>query len=449
MQNYVYTCLILLSLQLTSMSCSNVNGSNNNNEDAVEVPALLKNPLYSGSSAEWEELLTNYDKAVATLKTNPDALEQYLILAQVFMTEVRLTGNSEYYNAAALTMLDKVLAHSKLDKDNEFLALTMKSGVLLSLHQFEEALTVAEQAYKISQHNAQLLGALVDAHVELGNYTEAVQYCDMMIQLRPDIRSYSRVSYLRQIHGDYPGAIEAMKMAVEAGLPGAESTEWARVILGDLLLQTGDIKQAEICYTTADGLRTNYAYAKAGMGRLEKYKGNYAAAIQYTETAITLLSDAAFVAQLADIYALQGNSDKAEEIRKDVLNLLKEAEKSAAKSEKPALHNGARELSIAHLQCGDINKAYTLAKTDLGQRPNNIDANELAAFTAYHAGDLKAAKTYADKMLQTYVKHPVTLYKAGLIYQKTGDYTKASTLMQEAKEMHPTVDLEVAAMISK
>ena len=53
-----------------------------------------------------------------------------------------------------------------------------------------------------------------------------------MVDIRPDIRSYSRVSYLREIYGDYPGAIEAMKMAVDAGVAGDEATEWARIQLG-------------------------------------------------------------------------------------------------------------------------------------------------------------------------------------------------------------------------
>ncbi|MBK7442666.1 MAG: hypothetical protein IPI65_14400 [Bacteroidetes bacterium] len=52
------------------------------------------------------------------------------------------------------------------------------------MHQFEDALTAANAAYAISNHNAQLLGALVDANVELGNYAKAVEYCDMMMQLR-------------------------------------------------------------------------------------------------------------------------------------------------------------------------------------------------------------------------------------------------------------------------
>ena len=49
---------------------------------------------------------------------------------------------------------------------------------------------------------------------------------DKMVSIRPDLRSYSRISYLREIHGDMPGAIEAMKMAIQAGYPGYEDRAW-------------------------------------------------------------------------------------------------------------------------------------------------------------------------------------------------------------------------------
>ena len=449
MQKQIFTLLFVAATLFTSQSCSNMSGKNTETSMNSAIPALLDNPLTSGKVEEWEELLTNYDKAVAGLQKNPDALDQYIVLAQVFITEARLTGNNSYYNQAAVKMLDNILSSEKKDKDLEFQALTLKSGVLLSMHQFEDALTAANAAYAISNHNAQLLGALVDANVELGNYAKAVEYCDMMMQLRPDIRSYSRVSYLRQIYGDNAGAIDAMKMAVESGLPGAESTEWARVILGDLLLMNGDLKNAEICYSTADGLRENYAYAKAGMGRLEKAKKNYDAAIQYTEAAITIMSDVSFVNQLADIYALKGNTEKAAEIRDDVLDILKDGEKEQNKSDVAIKHNGARELAYAYMQNDKLEDAYTFAKKDISTRPENIDANELAAWIAYLSGDYSAAKTYADNMLKTKVKNPATLYKAGMIYKQSGNGAMAETLMQEAVALNPNVAAQINTLISK
>lgn len=80
---------------------------------------------------------------------------------------------------------------------------------------------------------------LVDANVELGNYARSVEMADKMVSIRPDIRSYSRISYLREIHGQVPGAIEAMKLAVSAGYPGMEQTEWARLTLGRLYQRYG------------------------------------------------------------------------------------------------------------------------------------------------------------------------------------------------------------------
>ena len=88
-----------------------------------------------------------------------------------------------------------------------------------------------------------------------------------MISIRPDIRSYSRIAYLREIHGDIPGAIEAMKMAVDAGAPGDENTEWCRVQLGKLYEKTGKIKEAEMHYAIALNNRQNYPYALGRSGQ--------------------------------------------------------------------------------------------------------------------------------------------------------------------------------------
>ena len=75
-----------------------------------------------------------------------------------------------------------------------------------------------------------------DAALELGQYERAVEAFQAMIDLRPDLASYSRVAYARELHGDLPGAIEAMQRAVNAGAPRTEGTNWARVQLGHLLL---------------------------------------------------------------------------------------------------------------------------------------------------------------------------------------------------------------------
>ena len=53
-----------------------------------------------------------------------------------------------------------------------------------------------------------------------------------MVDLRPDLASYSRVSATPRAARRPAGAIEAMQAAIDAGGPATENTEYLRVQLG-------------------------------------------------------------------------------------------------------------------------------------------------------------------------------------------------------------------------
>jgi hypothetical protein len=72
-----------------------------------------------------------------------------------------------------------------------------------------------------------------------------------MVSIRPDLSSYSRISYQREIHGDNEGAIEAMKWLWKLAHPGDEATEWSRIQLAKLYEHTGQIEYARMNYTIA------------------------------------------------------------------------------------------------------------------------------------------------------------------------------------------------------
>jgi len=432
MKHLFYFCYLLLLIT----ACNKSKTSENDN---TAIPKLLQRSEATMQGKEWDQVQSLYAENAKLVRENPNDVEALLNLSEIFIQEARVTGESTHYYNATLNVLGRVLKSPSKNKDQEFRALANKASVLLSLHQFQVALETSQQAVALNPYNAQVYGTLVDAHVELGNYEEAVQTSDKMISIRPDLRSYSRVSYLRQIYGDNKGAIEAMNLAAEAGYPGAENTEWARVTLGDLLVNAGALPQAEQVYQLALTNRPQYPYAEIGLAKVEKAKGNYDKAIQHTETAIRIISLPEFVDMLSDLYELKGNTEKATEIRGDIVKLLEEAQ---AEEPKDALvkHNGARELAMGYLKNNDLDKALENALIDLKMRPENIDANELAAWIYYLKGDYNNAKVHADKMLKTNVKNPNTLYKAGLIYAKTGDNKKSDTLLAEAKTISPYID---------
>lgn len=431
MRNATFLLLMLLicNSSLFLSSCS---------EKKDQLPALLERKKTLGPDEEKNTIKTTYDKAVEALKKNPDDLQQYITLASVFISEGRITGNNSYYSNAAIQMLDKVTDITTGNMDLVFQSLSLRSAILLNMHQFKDALEVAKKGAAINSINAGIFGALVDANVEMGNYDEAVKNCDKMMSIRPDLRSYSRASYLRQIYGQNAGAIEAMKMAVDAGLPGQENTEWARTTLADLYLNTGNTDSASLLYRSSLVYRPDYPFALIGMARVEKAKKNYDGALEYVKKAIQARSEVSFVSMLADIYELKGDIAKAKETRNDVINLLQQGQKDEPK-DALVKHNVSREMATAYVNAGDADKALPYAQTDLDMRPNNIDANELIAWIYYMKHDYANAKIHADKMLATKTQNATTLYKAGMIYAAAGDATKGNQMMQYALAINPNV----------
>jgi tetratricopeptide (TPR) repeat protein len=325
---------------------------------------------------------------------------------------------------------------------NDFQALTLKSLVQLSQHHFADGLATAEKAKSINPYNAFVYGLLVDGNVEMGNYKEAVKNSDKMVSIRPDIRSYSRISYLREIHGDYPGAIEAMQMAVDAGVYGDEPTSWARIQLARLFENTGDIKAAEMHYTIALNKRPGYAYAIAGLGRIALWKKDYAKAISLFEQADELMPDGYFKEQLAKAYLLSGDEKKANEFLNKVADEINHSVQASAQDENTAHHADA-ELAHIYLLLKDYDKALTHAANEYNRRPNNIDVNALMAWTYYKLDETNKALPYLDAALRTNCKNPTFLCQAGLIYFKSGNKQKAKVLWQEAFQKDPNIDVSL------
>lgn len=426
--------IVLSSLSVVLPSCSE--------QKKNGIPPLLERKAVVGSEEEKARIDSFYNKAVLAVEKNPDDLQQYINLASVYINEGRITGNNSYYDNAAMLMLNKVTDSKTGNKDITFQALNIKSAIMLNLHQFKDALDVAKQGVAINTYNAGIYGALVDANVEMGHYDDAVKACDQMISIRPDLRSYSRASYMRQIYGQNAGAIEAMKMAVESGAPGSENTEWARTTLGDLYLAIGKLDSAAYQYQSSLTYRPNYPFAMIGMARIEKAKKNYDAAIEQTRNTIKVRSEVAFVALLGDLYALKGDAAKAKETRDDVIELLNDAQKEE-KQDALVKHNANRELANAYLSAGKIDEALKYANNDLAMRPDNIDANELAAWAYYLKGDNTNAKVHADKMMLTNSKNAEKMYKAGAIYAAAGDNGKGQKLMADAIATSPYIDQEI------
>ena len=360
----------------------------------LSVPKLLDRPEKLWQGKEWESIQNNYGNARKSLQDRPEDLIAYLKLAEVFIHEARVTGEHGHYYPAALKVLNAVLEKEAQQSDLNFQALSLKASVLLSQHEFQQALVIAQQALRLNQHNAQIYGILVDAHVELGDYKKAVLMADQMVSIRPDLRSYSRISYLREIHGDTNGAIEAMKLALAAAYPGQEQSAWIKLRLAKLYVSTGKLAAAEFQYNQLLSERENYPFAIAAKAEIAVKRKEYKKAEELLLQACDIIPEVGFFEQLAALYQELGQDEKLNTMLPKILTMLEEDAQSG--------HNTNLERANFHLEfTKDYDKALSYALAEYEKRPNNIDINKTLSFIYFEKQDFDKAKQHLDKASRT------------------------------------------------
>lgn len=406
-----------------------------NGKNKSTFPELKDRSGVLAQDPEWAAVKANYTKICQELEAKPEDKKTMLQLAKTFMQEGRVTGDFSYYNKAALDVVDLVLK-----KDPTHLeAICLKAMIFLSQHRFSEAKVLAENAKQLNPHYSFVYGLLCDANVELGQYEEAVAAADKMVSTRPDIRSYSRVSYLREIHGDLPGAIEAIQMAVSAGYPGAEDKSWARMVLAHLYEDSNALDKAEEQYQIALTERPDYPFALAGLGKIARYKKDYPKAIEYLEKAKGVMADAAFFEELIDLYRLNGQPEKSEECAKITIDALLSDNISAAK-DKSLGHYSDMELSHLYLKTNQLEKALQHALAEQQRRPQNIDACETLARVYFKMGKPTEALPLIEMSLRTKSQKPERLALAGQVKKAIGQQTEGEALIAQGLALKPYME---------
>lgn len=400
----VFVMLLVLLFQLSCSQKSKIDTSITQKEGSnLTIPALFERTGDLSQATEWAKTKEKVKELNEKLDKDANDVKTRLQIAMIYLSEARITGEHPYYYPAILKILDGILYLNP----NNFEATTFKASVKMSQHQFSEARDLAEMARGINPNNAYVYGVLVDANVELGDYKKAVEMSDKMQNLKPSLEAYSRVSYLREIYGDYKGSIQAMKMAVEAGLPGSEPYCWSKNTLGQLYETTGKLADAENEYKGILAVRPSYAFAMRGQARVLKAQKQYEKALAVLEKAAMIMPEFSFHEEMAEIFALQGNKEKAMKKFEDVAKMLDEDAKSG--------HAVDLELCKLYTKMEQLDNAKKYGMIELQKRPKNIDVNHAMAVVEFKMNDFKKAKEYITVALSTGSKNPELLNDAGKI----------------------------------
>lgn len=377
------TCLIIF---ISVFSCDTaVKTKPVGNEEVL--PHLLERTAGTKFTLEYEHMLTQYADLTQKIAVNKLDAQSWLQLVSLFMKEARITGEHGYYYPQALDMVEQVMQQSGLAEEHAVQAMILKAHILLAQHEFGKALPIAEKAHQLQPYNAQVYTAMIDAHVEMGQYQEAVRLADELMALRPNLMGYARVSYLRELYGDVDGAIEAMTMAVEAGYPGVEDTEWARVKLGELYERKGNWDKAEQAYLSSLAARENYAFAQGGLARVFLQQKKYAEAEKLLLTALASVPEIEFQENLYRCYRDGGQQTKAEEAYRGIMTMIQD---DAAKG-----HHIALDYAKILFELGqDVEAALPQALNEYARRPGNAEVNTLLAKLYLAKGEKELARKY-------------------------------------------------------
>jgi len=400
--------------------------------EAFKFPELIIRPHVIGPEEEMGFVLEAYNKLTNKIAAHPDDFESRLSLAELFMQEARISGEHGYYYPAAFNIVEEVLQNQPT-QPLQYRALLDKASILLSQHQFAAAKDAGLKALAINEYSADAYGVMVDAYVELGMYDKAVEMADKMVSIRPDIRSYSRVSYLREIHGEVESAIEAMKLAVAAGYPGMEQTEWARLTLGNLYEHYGSPDSAMIQYEMALSARPNYPFAISALSNVYASSGNIHLADSLNSVAAHLIPEVVFFINRAKWEKERGNHSKCEELTREILAMIADDEKSG--------HLMSLELANVYLELlSDPESALQHAMKEYDLRPGNIDVNRMLAQIYFRQGNYAKANVHLEKALRTGSKHPDAKCLEGLLLTKSGMKQEGEKLLKQLFAQMPYLE---------
>jgi tetratricopeptide (TPR) repeat protein len=398
---------------------------------SVAIRSLFKSRNTAVVKAGGPGLQTKVDqrilRAQQIIARTPDKADGYNQLASAYMQKARETADFSF-NAIA----DETITRSLSIEPDNYDALKLRAKLQLTYHRFAEALETARRAQTIRNDDHDVWGQVTDALVELGDYPAAVKSAQKMIDLRPDSSSYARVSYLRSLHGDTNGAIQAMNAAVKAADPNdREAMAWCRVQLGNELMNAGKLAAAENQFDDALRIFPDHRLGLHAKARARIAAGDLQAAVEIYEHDYARSASADTAQALGDLYKLLGREDLAMGWYEKFEPLEKE--------------NATIERSWRHMlnywldHDRNLEESLALATREYEMRKDIFTCDSFS-WALFKNGRVKEAKKMIDETLRTRSRDARINYHAGLIYSSLQMRDKAVKYLRLAAAMNSAFD---------
>jgi tetratricopeptide (TPR) repeat protein len=400
---------------------------------ALAVLTLVNRPPGSSSGAP-ESSADPAAPSVASTQARISGLEAaiekggaeaqtYALLGGALMQRLRETGDPGMYARADTAF------HEALERDPRNLDATVGLGTLaLARHEFRAGLDHGRRARRINPGSFAPFAVLVDARIELGRYGAAERTLQRMIDFKPGLASYARVSYFRELHGDIGGAVRAMRLALSAAPGAGENRSYLQTLLGNLELQRGRLVAAEASYRMALAGLPGYAPATAGLARVDAAEGHLSSAIKRLRAVVARLPLPEYVIALGETELAAGR--RADALRD--FDLVRAEQRLLGASGV----NADAEITLFEADHSDRQRALRLGRRAYAAAPSVRSADALG-WALTRAGRPAAGLAYARRALRLGSRDPLFLYHAGMAARAAGEHEAARGYLSRALAANP------------
>ena len=362
------------------------------------------------------------------LRAVPGDWRSWAILSLAYVQEARVTADPSYYRRAE----GAVRRSLELHPSDNFEAAIGRGALALGRHEFTEALRWGRRARDLNPFAGNTYGVIGDAQLELGRYPAAFATLQRMIDVQPDVASYSRASYVRELLGDVRGAEEAMRLAMDAaGTP--EDRAFAAYHLGELAWDRGRPVAAGGWYRQAVALTPDYNPPQAGLAKAAWANGRTGAAIELYRGAVDRNPLPEYAAALGDLYASAGRFAMAE--RQYALVGAEERLFRAAGV------NVDLEAALFHADHGSPRKALMAARAEWRRR-ESVHVADALAWALYRNERYAAASRFSAIALGLGTRNALFHFHSGMIELALGNELDGLGQIRTAVEINPHFSIQ-------
>jgi tetratricopeptide (TPR) repeat protein len=391
---------------------------------AAQGSTATTGALLAGAAIPGDTLSRTISRLQERLRTDPTDARSWAALGFAYVQEARVSADPTYYPKAE----GALRRSTSLQPNANVEAFAGMASLAAARHDFSGALRWAERARAANPYNATVRAILGDALIELGRYQEAFAQFQRMIDLRPDVSTYARVSYAQELQGNVPGAVRAMEAAYRAAGTPSDSA-WASYYLGELQWNQGNVARAEAYYLRGTRIDPTFVPNDEGLAKVAAARGEVEQALKDYASVIQRYPLPQYVLEYGDLAASANRSDLAS----------RQYELFAAEVRLFAANGVRTDLETALFDADharDVAAGLRAARAEWAARHSTTVADALA-WALYANGRYREALSFANRALALGTKSAPFLFHRGMIERAMGRRAAARQDIAEAIDINP------------